>query len=220
MDVSRATSYFAGVVLALCVPLSGSASRRSATIGLSLAQPPKLLQPASTRLPSQVRETAQEPVKQSTAAGEAQPVPGNQLEQLRKTNQQLTAEVERLRKRVRDLEKDRVINTAQDRLTKEEQRAEALQAQLLGIAEKETPLQSRMDELAEQLRPENIDNLPVAGSLHPEAVREATRRTLTSEKRRIQAQLDLLHQSRTRIQSSLTEVDATILRLRTKLAAP
>jgi hypothetical protein len=220
MDVSRATSCFAGVVLALCVPPGLLASRQSVQGGFSLPQPPKLLQPADIRLPSQVRETAQEPVKQSTGAPEAQTVQSNQLEQLRKTNQQLTAEVERLRKRVRDLEKDRVINTAQDRLTKEEQRAEALQAQLLGIAEKEAPLQSRMDELAEQLRPENIDNLPVTGSLHPEAVREATRRTLTGEKRRIQAQLDLLHQSRTRIQSSLTEADGAILRLRTKLATP
>jgi hypothetical protein len=220
MDVSRATSGFAGLVLAFGVPLSVLASRQSARGGLSLPQPPKLFQPANTRRQSLVRETAQEPVKQSTGVPEAQPVPSNQLEQLRKTNQHLTAEVERLKKRVRDLEKERVVNTIQDRLTKEEQRAEALQAQLLGIAEKETPLQSRMDELTEALRPENIDNLPVAGSLHPEAVREATRRTLTGEKRRIQAQLDLLHQSRTRIQNSLTEADATILRLRTRLTAP
>jgi cell division protein FtsB len=176
------------------------------------------LQPANIQPEGQVRETAQEPVKETNATGETQPV--QSLEQLRKTNQQLTTEVERLRKRVRDLEKERVANTAHDRLTKEEQRAEALQAQLLAIAEKETPLQARMDELTEQLRPENIDNLPVAGSLHPEAVREATRRTLTGEKRRIQAQLDLLHQSRTRIQSSLSEADMTILRLRAKLAAP
>jgi peptidoglycan hydrolase CwlO-like protein len=220
MDVSRATSCFAGVVLALGVPLSVLALRQSAHSGFSLPQTPKLFQQANFRLHSQVRETTQEPVKQSSGAPESQPAPSNQLEQLRKTNQQLTAEVERLRKRVRDLERERVVNTTQDRLTKEEQRAEALQAQLLGIAEKETPLQSRMDELTEALRPENIDNLPVAGSLHPEAVREATRRTLTGEKRRIQAQLDLLHQSRTRIQNSLTETDATILRLRTKLTAP
>lgn len=218
MDVSRATSCFAGVVLALAVPFSVMASRQSVRHGFSSHDPARLVQPANLRLHSEVRETHQEPVKQSTATGEAQPVQNSQLEQLRKSNQQLTAEVERLRKRVRDLEKERVVNTTQDRLTKEEQRAVALQAQLLGIAEKEMPLQSRMDQLTEQLRPENIDNLPVAGSLHPEAVREATRRTLTGEKRRIQAQLDLLHQSRTRIQSSLTEADATILRLRAKAA--
>jgi hypothetical protein len=75
-----------------------------------------------------------------------------------------------------------------------------------------------MDQLEEQLRPENLDRaLAGVGSLHPEDAREALRRRLSSEKRRIQSQLDLLHQDHARLQSSLADSDAAIQRLRLRL---
>lgn len=161
----------------------------------------------------------QEPAQKSPPDSAAQPVQANgDADQLRKTVQQLTAELARLKKRVAELEKDHLVDSIQEKLGKEQQRAEVLQAQLLGTMEKEATLQARADQIDEQLLPENIDrSLTGVGSLHPEDAREALRRRLTAEKRRVQAQLDLLHQDHTRLQASLADSDAAIQRLRLRL---
>jgi len=139
-------------------------------------------------------------------------------DQLRKTVQQLTADVDQLKRKVADLDKYRQIDYLRDLLMKEEQRAEAVQAQTQDIIDKEAPLQRRIDQLDEQLRPENIDQaLAGVGSMRPEEAKDALRRRLGNEKRRIQAQLDLLHQSQARLQASLATADASIQRLRLRL---
>jgi len=160
-----------------------------------------------------------DPAPKPTPDLAAQPVQSNpSVDQLRKTVQQLTAELTRLKKKVAELEKDRQVDSLQDKLSKEQQRAETLHAQLLATMEKETTLQGRADQLDEQLRPENIDrSLAGVGGLHPEDAREALRRRLTNDKRRIQTQLDLLHQDHTRLQASLADSDAAIQRLRLRL---
>jgi hypothetical protein len=78
-------------------------------------------------------------------------------EQTRVTIERLTAEVDRLKKKVAGLEKDRRVDVIQERLTREEQRAETLQSQLSGTIEKEAGLQARLEEIDEQMRPENIE---------------------------------------------------------------
>lgn len=142
----------------------------------------------------------------------------NEVDQLRKTVQQLTAEVDRLKKKVAELEKYQQIDYLRDLLSKEEQRSETLQAQLLDIDEKESALQTRIDQVDEQLRPENIDQaLAGVGSMRPEDAKDALRRRLSNERRRLQTQFDLLHQSRARLQASLATADASIQRLRLRL---
>jgi small-conductance mechanosensitive channel len=149
----------------------------------------------------------------------AQSSQNTDADQLRKTVQQLSAELTRLKKRVAELEKDRTVDALQDKLGKEQQRAEVLNGQLLVTMEKEGTLQARVEQLDEQLRPENIDNSQVGvGSLHPEDAREALRRRLTNEKRRAQTQLDLLRQDHARLQASLADADLSIQRLRLRLA--
>ena len=140
-------------------------------------------------------------------------------DQLRKNVQQLTAEVQRLRTRVALLEKDRLPVTLRDQLQKEEQRGESLQRHLFEIGEKEAPLQGRLDQINEQLKPENLERVTTGlGSLHPEDVREEVKKRLGNEKTRILAQLELTRQDRVRTQASLASTDASILRLKQKLA--
>jgi len=142
-----------------------------------------------------------------------------EADQLRKNVQQLTTEVQRLRSRVAQLEKDRLATTIQEQLEKEEQRGESLQLHLLEIADKEAPLQARLDQVNQQLRPEALEQLMAGvGSVHPEDTREEVRKRLVNEKARIQAQLDLFRQDRVRTQASLATTDAAILRLKQKLA--
>ena len=153
---------------------------------------------------------------QSNAASPSKDKPET-LEGLRKTIERLRTENERLRARVSDLEKRVDAQSIRDRLVQEEQRIENLLAQLVAIGEKEAPLQSRIQELDEQLRTENIDQMQIAGSLRPEEVREATRRRLTAEQNRVRSQLELLQQSRLRLQSSLSVTEMLVQNLRLKL---
>ena len=149
---------------------------------------------------------------------EMQPKPAN-IEQIRATVKKLSTENEQLRRKVADLERRLQLNSVRDRLTREEQRGEDLQIQLIGLAEQEARLQSQLEEVNEQLRPENIDNLQVHGSLRPEQVRESTRRRLSNEQTRIQSQLELLNQSKVRLQSSISVTDMLIQNLRMQLQA-
>ena len=144
--------------------------------------------------------------------------PGN-LEQIRATVKKLSTENEQLRRKVAELERRLQLNSVRDRLTREEQRGEDLQIQLIGLAEQEARLQSQLEEVNEQLRPENIDNLQVLGSLRPEQVRESTRRRLLNEQSRAQGQIELLNQSKVRLQSSIAVTDMLIQNLRLQLQA-
>ena len=153
---------------------------------------------------------------QEPSKAEASPRTTSDTDQ-NKTIKRQAAELAQLRRKITELEKLTQACSLRDRLVKEEQRAEDLQRQLVGVGEKEAPLQSRMAEVTDQLRPENIDSLPIAGSLRPEQVRDTARQRLTTEKTRIQSQLDVLQQARTRLQSSLSATDLIIQRLRAQL---
>ena len=143
--------------------------------------------------------------------------PKHDPETMRRTIKQLRAENEQLRGRLSELEKRFEGVSLRDRLVQEEQRVENLQAQLFAVAEKETMLQGRLEEINEQLRSGNIDNLPIGGSLRPEEAREAARRRLTSEQNGLRSQMELLQQSRIRLQSSLAVTELLVQSLRTKL---
>lgn len=160
-------------------------------------------------------DTSQNPADAQTA--QKKPTTGDSPDQLKANIKRLTSEVERLRRRVVELEKTCEISSLRDRLTKEEQRGEDLQRQLIGVGERESGLQSRMDQVDEQLKPENLDQLRVYGSTRPEQVRESTRNRLTNEKQRLQTQLDQLQQSKTRLQNSLNVTDLVVQRLRLQL---
>jgi hypothetical protein len=178
-----------------------------------------LLLIASVAIPLSVGKAQQTVTNQDAdkkVADAATPCP--ESDQLRKNVQQLTGEVQRLKTRVAELEKDRLATTIQEQLEKEEQRGEALQLHLYEISEKEVPLQARMDQINQQLRPETMErSLAGVGSVHPEDLRDDVKKRLMSEKVRLQMQLDLLRQDRMRTQGSLATTDAAIQRLKQKL---
>ena len=138
-------------------------------------------------------------------------------EHQRKTIKRLRAELAALRQKVAELEHSCQSIALRDQLIKEEELAQSLQSELVTIGEKEGDLQARMDQVNEQLRSENIDQLQVMGSVHPEQVRESARRELSNEKQRIQTQLDLLQHNKMRIQSALSTADLVIQRLQGQL---
>lgn len=85
---------------------------------------------------------------------------------------------------------------------------EQLRSQLSDLEAKETELQARLKQLDEDLRPENIEKFfALSGSTHPEDLRAERRRQLESQKASVQAQLDQLAASRTRLEAAISTAE-------------
>jgi chromosome segregation ATPase len=89
------------------------------------------------------------------------------------------------------------------------ERAARLRTQLADVQAQQTDLQTRLAEIDEEIKPENIErSLAGVGSTKPEELREARRRQLDIQRRGIQAQLDSLAAARTRLESAIASADA------------
>jgi len=88
-------------------------------------------------------------------------------------------------------------------------RAANLRAQLVEIERKQADLQTQLEQLEEDLKPENIErSLAGVGSTHPEELREARRRQLEIKKKGLQSQLETLATSRARLEAAIARADA------------
>jgi hypothetical protein len=90
-----------------------------------------------------------------------------------------------------------------------QQRGAQLRAQLADVQARQLALQTRLDQINEDIKPENIErSLAGVGSTHPEDLREARRRQLESQQKGIQRQLDNLATTRARLEAAIATVDA------------
>jgi chromosome segregation ATPase len=93
--------------------------------------------------------------------------------------------------------------------TTAQERAANLRRQLAEVQEKQTELETRLQQLEEDLKPENIEKgLAGIGSTRPEDLREQRRRQLEIEKKSVQTRLDQLATSRTRLETGILQADA------------
>ena len=84
-----------------------------------------------------------------------------------------------------------------------------LRLQLSEVEVRQAELQSRDEQLEEDLKPENIErSLAGIGSTHPENLREQRRRQLEIAKARVRIQLDELDLRRMRLEAAIAEADA------------
>jgi uncharacterized membrane protein len=187
------------------------------TLNVQAAGPGKHLmfqEPDTKTQTDAVRRPAEPPAGAAKARQET-----DEIDQLRAKLRQLAGEVERLGRRVSNIEKDRIFEITRVLLVGEEQRAESLQTKLRELFERQTIWQVRLEHIDQQLRPENIERVFVgAGLVRPEEAREGLRRRLSSERQSIMATLEALRSERTRIQISLSSSDLAIQRLRLRLA--
>src|SRR5882724_1933057 len=92
-------------------------------------------------------------------------------------------------------------------------KAANLRSQLADIEAKQQALQTRLQDLDEQLKPENIaSGLAGVGSTHPEDLREQRRRQLEIERNGVQAQINLLATSHARLETAIANADAEAYR--------
>lgn len=143
---------------------------------------------------------------------------GSDPEDMQKTINSLSNQVNRLNDRLGKMQDDDRYLLDMERLTRAEQRSEQLRSQLIDTQSKQADLQAKMDQIDYMLKPENIDKASqLVGTVHPEDIRDARRKQLEGEKARLQAQLDILEKSRVRLESAVTTADAEVDLLRSRL---
>ena len=115
-------------------------------------------------------------------------------------------------------EKQKVLLTNLDILTKAEQRSESIRKQRFDLIEKENTIRTRIDQIDVESRPEMIErSVATVGSLRPEELREAKRKSLDSEKKNLQNLLSEVVSTRSRLDGDLLKSDALVEKLRNKL---
>ncbi len=139
-------------------------------------------------------------------------------DEMRQTIVTLSNQVTKLSEKLTQMEEQQRTLVDMERLTRAEQRAEALRAQLRDVQAKESDLQGQLEEVDYALKPENIERVVgTFGTTHPEEARDQRRRQLESLQTRIRAQLDQLAQSRVRLEAAITTADAEVDLLRKRM---
>src|SRR5882762_6353775 len=90
-----------------------------------------------------------------------------------------------------------------------QERAANLRSQLIETQAKQAELQTHLQQLEQDLKPEDIErSLAGVGSTHPEELREQRRRQLEIQKRGLESQLEVLAASRARLEAAVARADA------------
>lgn len=134
------------------------------------------------------------------------------------TIERLTTEVNTLRAELKSVRDDQRTLVDLERLSRTEQRAESYRTQLLQTQEKEGAIQARLAQIEIELEPQNVEiRASQVGTTRPDAVRAQLRVGLESERKRLLSQLNLLTQSRVRLETTLVSADAEVDRLRKRV---
>jgi chromosome segregation ATPase len=176
--------------------------------------------PGDPRLVSSADDQQQQDDASRTGANSNTRRTGNQTDADTATRavKQLSNEVTQLNKRMGEMEKQRRTDLLQERLTRAEQRVEALQTQLTDVMEKQANLQARVDQLDEAMKSENLDRqLATSGTFRPDEARESLRHQYDNEKKRVQSQLDVQGTRRQQLEKSLNDATQLADRVRAEL---
>ena len=93
------------------------------------------------------------------------------------------------------------------------ERAAELRRQLSDVEAKQAERQARLQQIEENLKPENIESsLAGVGSTRPEELREQRRRQLEIERTGGRSQLDLLATSHSRLETAIVQADGEAYR--------
>jgi DNA repair exonuclease SbcCD ATPase subunit len=158
------------------------------------------------------------------AANATDPV-ANELAQLRKSLQTLNTRLQIIAEelispdsKANDNQKLKQIASNMDLLTHTEERAEVLRKQLIELIEKETAYRTRLTQMDEDMRPENIErSMGGYGTTRTAELRDTRRRSLESEKKGLETLMNLTSQSRLRLEEDVRQADLLVSKLRQRL---
>ena len=182
---------------------------------------PAIYQPPASDNANTGAETGTENPENANSNQNTRP-PANESdpESMKRTIRTLSSQVDRLNDKLGQMEESQRSLVDLERLSRAEQRATSLRAELRDVQTKEADLQARADDVDYALKPENIERSVAGyGTTRPEEVREQRRRTLQNEKDRISKQLDQLASSRMHLEQAIAAADVEIERLHKRLDA-
>ena len=151
----------------------------------------------------------------------------NEISLLRKSLQTLNTRLSEISGRLLapDAKQSDVANDKQNRialnmdlLARAEDRAGVLRKQLIELIEKETSYKSRLTQMEEDMRQENIERaMSGVGTTRTPEMRDNRRRVLENERRGTENLLTLTTQSRIRVEEDVKQADSLVARLRQRL---
>ncbi len=186
---------------------------------LTLLVTPAVAQKSTAALTRTTVSIGQSP---STNSGDALT---NEVAELRKSVQTLNARLKAIAEELlspdskeSDNQKVKQIATNLDLLSHTEERAEVLRKQLLELIEKETTYRTRLTQMDEDIRPENIERaLAGIGTTRTAEMRDTRRRSLDSERKGLESLLALTGQSRIRLEEDVRQADQLVASFRQRL---
>lgn len=171
----------------------------------------------SERIISTADQDPTEPPVESAQPRKSTSAKGSSDADMQQTIKALSNQVDRLNDKLTQMQENDRTLIDMERLTRAEQRAESLRAQQFDVESKLADLQSKLEQIEYQMRPESIERAAGYGTVHPEEAREARRRQLESERSRVLAQVKILETSRTRLEASVATADTEVDSLRRKI---
>ena len=164
-------------------------------------------------------DPTQSPEPGATASPAKKPqTAGTSNEEMKKTINDLSNQVERLNNKLGDMTEDDRYHLDMERLTRAEQRAEQLRSQLLDTESKMADIEVKLEQIEYAIKPENIERATQGyGSVRPEEARETRRRQLENERTRLRSQFKILETSKSRLELASTSADNEVDMLRAKL---
>ena len=186
---------------------------------LTLLVTPAVAQKSSAALSRTTVSIGQSP---STNSGDALT---NEVAELRKSVQTLNARLKAITEELlspdtkeSDNQKVKQIGINLDLLSHTEERAEVLRKQLIELIEKETTYRTRLTQMDEDIRPENIERaLAGIGTTRTAEMRDTRRRSLDSERKGLESLLALTGQSRIRLEEDVRQADQLVSSFRQRL---
>lgn len=104
-----------------------------------------------------------------------------------------------------------------DILSRAETRAESLRKQLFEMIEKESGVQTRLEQIRYDARSEVIErSTAFVGSMRPEEVRDQRKKSLEAEKRNLESLLTQIQTSRANLEDSVSKADFLVEKVRLK----
>ena len=141
-------------------------------------------------------------------------------ESMKRTIQTLSNQVDKLNDKLSDIQASQTSMADLERLSRAEQRSSQLRTELRDVQVKKGDLQAHLEQLENDLKPENIERAVAGyGTTKPEELRAQRQKYLENDRTRSRQQVDQLTASESRIQQAIATQDVEIDRLQKKLEA-
>ena len=158
--------------------------------------------------------------QKSTSTAAPTPSPESEQEALRRSIGELAGQVTKLTEKLNQMEEQQRSLVEIERLSRAEQRAEGLRAQLRDVQAKETDLQAQLDQLEYALQPESIERaVAMYGTTRPEVARDQRRRQLENQRSKVRDQFNQMEQSRVKLEAAIATADTEVETLRQRIEA-